>query len=333
MILPTLLLLILGADGIAADEPLRISGSPAIAPVLDDIVAEAGLEDVVISPRGTVRGFEELCREGSVGVIGTTRAFSAGELATCAAAGIDQLTEMTMAMDGIVLAQSDRQRPFALELRELFLASATLVPDDDRCILMPNPNESWDDVDADLPSRPIRIYGPPSTSGTRSMFVEMAIAEGARQIECLAELERRDPAAFERAIMPRRDEVWLDAGDSDAALAMALRSARDAVGIFGWQSFEDTQGLSALPLEGIAPDRRSILMGRYPLGRPLFLYVTPEALTEPRVRSLVTRLPGPAEGRPVRRYSTSSGEAITTVGEGATSRVRVYRTGGRPETP
>lgn len=305
-----LFLLVVGSEA----EGVRISGSSTAAPVIADTVSGLGFDDFDIVPTGTVRGFEELCMEGSVPMIGASRRISPAELETCSEYGINELYEVNLGLDGIILAQGGRGGPYAVELRELFLAAATMIPGDETCVLVPNPNESWNEINKDLPNRKVRIYGPPASSGTRDVFVERALAEGARQVDCLAELERRDPAAFERAIMPRHDEVWLDAGENDEAIAIALRHVNNAIGIFGWRSYDQRLGLRALQLDGVVPNEETIASGAYPLSRPLFLYASPEALRDPDARQLITTFSAATSDGNIRRYTTGTG-AITEVGE------------------
>ncbi|GGY54572.1 hypothetical protein GCM10007148_25300 [Parvularcula lutaonensis] len=242
------------------------------------------------SMAATDQVFDTLCHYQTSPVIGTSRRLSTLQMERCAAFGRRTLAEIDVGLSAIVLAQSRRGRGLSLDLRDLFLASAAYVPEDDNCILVPNPNESWQDVNPNLPDRPIRIFGPPTGSGARQIFVDRALAEGARQIDCLAELERRDPAAFERAIMPRRDEAWLDAGQNEDAVAAALRGVRDAVGVLGFPGFERSHGLRALSLEGVVPSRGTIRSSAYPLSHPLFLYADAEALEDPSVQRLVRAL-------------------------------------------
>lgn len=294
---------------------VRITGSSTVAPLVAEAVDEASIEDLLIAPNGTNRGFEQLCDEQSVMMIGASRRITDLELAACSGRGIRRLTELMIGLDGIVLAQSNHHRAFPVTLAELYLAAAFLVPENDGCVLVPNPNTTWRDVNPDLPNRPVKFFGPPTTSGTRNVFIDLALAEGARQIDCLAELERRDPAAFERAIMPRHDEAWLDAGENDEAIAAALLYARDGIGIFGLQSFNSVNGLRALPLNGVLPFPDTVASGAYPLSRPLYLYMTPEAMAEPSVRRLVTRVSPPSNERPVKVYDTRETKSYTVSSE------------------
>lgn len=291
---------------------LHIEGSSTVAPILAEALDEAGLYDADLHPNGTVVGFRRMCVDRAVNLVGASRRITEEERAACRENQVSDVAEIPLGQDGLVLAMTARNRALRMDLRELYLAAAFMVPEDDTCQLIPNPNRSWSDIDRSLPRRPIRFYGPPVGSGTRDMFVDLALAEGARQIDCLAELERRDPQAFTMAIVPRHDEAWFDAGENDAALSVALRYAHDAIGIFGWNAFEAAADLRAVTINGISPNRRTIVDGRYPLSRPLFLYATAESLTEPRVRRLLTTLQRGDEPGQVRRYSTD-GDGISTI--------------------
>lgn len=303
---------------------VRVSGSPAAAPVIDDAMQQEDLDDLLIAPNDTEKGFEELCGASPPGLVAATRRITDAEMDRCDARGMTEVTEVALGYGGIVLANGGR-RGFNVDLVELYLAAAAYVPDNDQCILVPNPNTSWNDLDRGLPNAPIRIFGPPAGSTTQAFFVDRALAEGARQIDCLAELERRDPAAFERAIMPRHDEVWLDAGENDAAIAAALTYARNAIGVIGWHTYQRTPGLSALPLGGIAPSPETFAAGSYPLAQPIYLYVTPEAMTEPSVNRLVTRLATGEDEPAARVYSTSTGDSAPVSQIDKVRRVRRYQ--------
>lgn len=321
------LILPLAAFFFAETETVRISGSSTAAPILSEAADDAGLEGgVIVQSTGTVEGIEELCRHGTASIIGASRRMNEAERSLCHQYGHRQLAEIEIGLSGIILAQSGRGRGLPLDLRDLYLAAAAYVPDDDSCVLVPNPNNRWRDLDPSMPDRPIRFFGPPASSGTRQVFIDRALAEGARQIDCLAELERQDPAAFERAIVPRHDEAWLDAGENEDAIAAALHGVHDAIGIFGLPSFERTQGLNALPLEGVVPSRGTILSGAYPLSHPLYLYADPEALAEPSVRRLVRELAPQGTAGGVKVYTTGSRADLEGEGPEIRRGRRVYST-------
>lgn len=316
--------LILLIAGTASAQEFRISGSSTAAPLIADAIGDQALDGVDLDPTGTLEGFRELCDERSASLVGASRKINDMEIDLCARNGMGDLLEIPIGMDGLVVATGRRMRGFQVDFLELYLAAAAQVPLDETCVLVPNPNMTWRDVNPDNADRPIRIFGPPASSATRGFFIDRALARGARQIDCLEELERQNPAAFERAIMPRHDRVWLDAGENDDAIAFALSRVDDAVGIFGWRAFQGQTGLQALPLEGIVPTERSILDGSYPLTRPLFVYTSPEAIKEPSVRRLVTRLGTTDQEIGVRVYGTQGAGGKAKPISKVTEKKRVY---------
>ena len=295
--------------------------------VLDGERQSVTLDDFLVGAAASEEAINILCGGDTRGaVVSTSRAIRADELADCAGNGIVGLEEVLLGYDGLILAQRARDGALSVELRELFLASAALVPEDDTCVLVPNTHRSWSDIDSRLPRREIRIYGPNVGSPEHALFLERVMTEGARQIDCLAELERRDPAAFVRAIMPRHDEVWLDAGDDPRTLQATLQYSRNAIGIFGWQRFQQLQGLDPLRLGGVDPTNRSINSGRYPLSQPVYLYAPPSSMAQPQVRRLVQQLTGPAEQPSVRTYGSQRQETapVATAKSENGRRVRTY---------
>ena len=274
-----------------ARAPLQVSGSSTVAPFV--LVLTNGLEavDVRITSSGTTAGLAALCdlRPGSADLTGGSRGIAAAELDDCAAAGVSTVVEVPLGTDGIVLAHSDAAEPLALTATDLYRALAAERPrGDGDCTLLPNTARRWSDVRADLPARPIRVFGPPPTSGTREVFAERVIAEGARAEPCLAVLARTDPARFAASLALRRDAAWTEAGESDGAVAYALTRLPDAIGVFGFVHAAAQEGLALVPIDGVAPTRDAIADGRYPLARPLYLYTTAGHLTrDPRVIEVI----------------------------------------------
>jgi len=305
------------AQAMDGPQPTNALEQPSRNFTIDDLLVGAAASDDALGL---------LCDGDHDAIVSTSRAIRAGELAHCAENGIGALDEVLLGRDGLVLAQMARGGEFSVELRELFLAAATMVPEDDTCVLVPNPHTTWSDVSNRLPRREIRIYGPNVAAAERSIFVERVMAEGARQIDCLAELELRDPEAFARAILPRHDEVWLDGGNDPQTLAATLNYSRNAIGVFGWGRFQNLSGLQALTLGGVRPTRASVASGRYPLSQPVYLYGTPERLAEPQVRRVVQTLASPNSGQKVRTYGSGSGASgpVSSVTETGNRRVRTY---------
>ena len=304
-------------------DPLVIEGSPAVRSYL-----EAGvLEDELLGAEfhDDLQDFEigDLCEADGPDLFGTSQRLTDPEVLACLNQAHNAFREVPLGLTALVLASAEGDAPLNMDLRELYLASAFLVPANDKCKLVRNPHKTWQDINPALPDRPIRIYGPRARSGAQSIFFDRALLEGARRIDCLEELERRDPEAFARAIMTREDEAWLESSDNDESLIAALHENTGAIGIFGWDSFSQTQGLAALSLSGIVPNEVTFSDGTYPLVSPLYLYASPQALQLPSVRRLLSRLEVSEAAAQVRRYTTE-GAAVSTV-EALPSGARVRR--------
>lgn len=268
-------------------EELTVAGSGTLAPY---VLVAAGDRPVTMIEIGTEEGLRALCREDGMGadLAAASRRIRPSEVAACRKAGIGTLIETVVGLDGIVLAQSAKASALALAPRDLYLALAEKVPAGPHdCRMIRNPAKTWRDVRADLPDRRIEVYGPPPGSGTRAMFERLAVKEGAFAVPCAAAHAEVDPAAFERTLRIRKDGAWIDGGESDGALAYAVTRLDGALGVFGLVHAKRQEGLTLLPLGGVAPTREHIRSGRYRLGRPLFLYTNAEKLAaEPGLGAL-----------------------------------------------
>jgi phosphate transport system substrate-binding protein len=60
------------------------------------------------------------------------------------------------------------------------------------------------------------------------------------------------------------------------------------MGYFGYAYYEQNQErLAALSIDGVLPNPETIANGAYPLARPIFIYVSAEALRRPQVQRFV----------------------------------------------
>lgn len=310
--------------------PLRLTGSSTVAP-FSVVIASGVAGDVTVDQNGTAAGLAALCSgTGDAALAGASRRVRPEERRACDEAGIATLVEIELGLDGIVLAQSDTTEALTLGPRDLYLAAAREVPlSGTDCRLVPNKAQSWSDVRDDLPERRIVLFGPPPTSGTRDLFEEMALRPGARELPCLLEMERTDPAGFDRAMRLRTDGRWTDAGESDGAVAYTLTRVPHAVGIFGLAHALGQEGIVTLPFAGVHPNAGTIADGRYRMARPLFLYTTTRQLTsDPRVVDAVAAFRDPASAGP--------GGVLTRMGlvpTGEAAKAKLIDTATGEETP
>jgi len=265
-------------------DTIRIVGSSTVYPytkAVAEAFAEAGrFPEPEVQSTGTGGGFKAFCAgmgEGTPDITGASRAITRAEWELCRRNGVFDITEMLIGYDGLTVAVSQGSpHDWALTPRDLYNALAAEVPVDGK--LAPNPHKTWADVREGLPDIPIRVMGPPPSSGTRDSFIELAIEEGCRYDALMQSLEARDPDAFAKTCAAlRTDGGFIEAGEDDEKIVEALIADPTLVGVFGYSYlFEHEDTLKGATINGVEPDLVTIAARDYPLSRPLFIYIKNE---------------------------------------------------------
>lgn len=265
----------------SANQKIKIVGSSTVAPFSRTIAERFGATTKFTTPivesTGTGGGFKAFC-EGvgplKASIANASRPMKDSERELCAAAGVTEITEVPLGYDGIVVAISKEGPDIDITLTELYQAVAKDLPDG-RGGFVPNPYKMWNELNPNLPAKPIVVLGPPPTSGTRDAFVEIGMEKGAAGIPELAELKKTDDAAFkQRAHTIRSDGAWIDFGENDSAIVQSLVKSPDAIGILGY-SFLEQNGdrIKGAYLGGVAPEFDNITAGTYGMARIMYFYV------------------------------------------------------------
>jgi phosphate transport system substrate-binding protein len=114
----------------------------------------------------------------------------------------------------------------------------------------------WSQVRAEWPDRLLNLYGPGTESGTYEFFNETIVGNE-------EEVDRSD----------------YEASEDDNVLVQGVAGDENALGYFGYSYYENnTDKLNVLAVDGVKPSPDSIRSGEYLLSRPLFIYVSAEAL-------------------------------------------------------
>jgi phosphate transport system substrate-binding protein len=204
------------------------------------------------------------------------------ERASCADNNVYDIREIKIGYDGIVIANSKGAPRFSLSKKDLYLALAHDLPSTaDPEKLVANPYRSWHEIDPSLPQQPIRVLGPPPTSGTRDILVERLLQSACQ--EMLSADIRQDWSTTQlnqhcRAL--REDGAFVNAGENDARLVRKLINDPETLGIFGYSFLDKNRDrLQAASIGGIEPRFELIESGIYALSRPLYVYVKPRHST------------------------------------------------------
>ncbi len=145
---------------------------------------------------------------------------------------------------------------------EITLAVAAEVPRGGE--LVANPYTTWSQINPDLPDWEIKIYGPPTTSGTRDAFEELVMEAASAEM-----------AGYSGEYTKiRQDGAFVPSGENDNLIVQKLKNEAHALGIFGFGFLEENRDkLQGAIIDGVAPEREKISSGEYPVSRSLFFYI------------------------------------------------------------
>ena len=225
---------------------------------------------------GTGGGIQAFCAgigPSTPDIANASRQMKQSEFDRCVENGVTDIIELKIGYDGIVVATARTGSSFNLRLEDLYMALAKEVPGEGGAFVA-NPNTNWQQVNPNLPSQRIQVYGPPPTSGTRDAFLELGMAPGAEKIPALAAL-KSDKDRFEALSHTlREDQLWIDSGENDNAIVQTLTRTPGSLGVFGFSFLEQNMDtVKAETIDGVAPSIEAIADGSYPLARSLYIYV------------------------------------------------------------
>ncbi|WP_156678840.1 substrate-binding domain-containing protein [Sphingomonas profundi] len=256
---------------------IRAVGSSTVYPFATAVAERFGRTNPaagapIIESTGTGAGMKLFCAgvgERFPDIENASRRIKASEIKLCAANGVTAITEVQVGLDGIALATSKRSPLDAVTTRDIYMAIAKTP------FGKPNKAKTWKDVNAKLPPLPIRVYGPPPTSGTRDAFGELLMTPPCEANASMAALKGSDEAKFKAICTAvREDGAYIEAGENDNLIVQKLEANPGTVGLFGYSYLEANQDqLKGVTINGVAPTYDTIASFRYPGARPLYLYV------------------------------------------------------------
>ena len=271
------------AHAAPARDYISIVGSSTVYPFATVVAEKFGRTTAYKTPKiestGSGGGFKLFSAGAGVehpDITNASRRIKLSEFDKCMENGIGEIVEIKIGYDGIVIANARSAPVLKLSRKDIFLALAGKVPDPGgEEILVPNPYATWKDVNPQLPDQPIKVLGPPPTSGTRDAFVELVMEAGAEKFAWLSDLRKKDKGRFKAvAHTIREDGAYVEAGENDNLIVQKLGADITAVGIFGFSFLDQNMDrLQGAFVDGVEPSFDNIADGRYPVSRPLFFYV------------------------------------------------------------
>ena len=240
---------------------INIEGSSTVIPITE-AVADGFREvaprvQISIGGAGTSDGFEAFCG-GNTQISDASRPIDQEEeVPLCVENGVEFI-ELPIAIDGLSVAVNP-QNDFAddITLEEL---NTMWAPEAEGEITR------WNQVRDSWPAEPLHLYGAGTQSGTFDFFTEFVNGEeGASRSD-------------------------YQASEDDNVLVQGIQGDPNALGYFGYSYYaENRDTLKVLAVDGVEPNPETIASGEYPLSRPLFIYVSTQALEEnPAVKEFVS---------------------------------------------
>jgi len=262
-----------------ARDYISIAGSSTVLPFAT-IVAERLGRNVnqktpVVESGGSSVGKKGVCDGIGTEFIDIGNASSrmkTAELEYCDKNGV-KITEIKVGYDGIVVANSKKADRLKISLADLGKALTAQVPVNGQMVA--NPYKTWKDVNSSLPALEIRVYGPPTTSGTRASFAEIVNEKAycGKDADAKAALKAAGKKAKTCRAM-RTDGAYVEAGEQDNLIVQKLQEDTGAFGIFGFSYLDqNSDTLQGAELSGVVPTFEAIADGKYKASRALFFYV------------------------------------------------------------
>ena len=262
-----------------ARDTLSLAGSSTVLPFARIIAEQLGknpnFKTPVVESGGSSVGKKGVCDGIGTKFIDIGNASSrmkAKELAYCEKNDV-KLTEIKVGYDGIVVANSKKGTPLNISKSDLGKALTAKVAINGK--MVDNPYKKWSDINPSLPNVEIRVYGPPTTSGTRASYAEMVNEKGycGKDAEAKAALKAAGESRKICRAM-RTDGVFIEAGEQDNLIVQKLNEDTSAYGIFGFSYLDqNSDTLQGAVISKTAPTFENIAGNNYSVSRALYYYV------------------------------------------------------------
>jgi phosphate transport system substrate-binding protein len=268
-----------GSNGGSAGtrDSIRAVGSSTVYPfakaVSEDFArSNPQFKSPLIESTGTGGGIKLFCAglgADTPDIANASRRMKADEFETCWKNGVTDIVEVQVGLDGIAFASDKGGITMNLTPEIVYKALAAKPFGKDQTA------KTWHDVDPSLPTAPILVYGPPSTSGTRDALKELILEKGCQADPAMKALKDGDEDKYKALCTEVRDDgAYVDQGEQDNLIVQKIENNPKAVGVFGYSYLEENADkLQGLTMNGVEPTHANISSFAYPGARPLYIYV------------------------------------------------------------
>lgn len=252
-----------GGNGETLQGGIKIDGSSTVYPITEAIAEEFRIDQpdvrVTVGISGTGGGFNKFGR-GEIDINDASRPIKEQEAAECKRNNID-FVELKVAFDGLVVVANKENswlnEVTAADLKKIWEPEAQEIV------------TRWNQINPAWPNEEFHLYGPGIASGTYDYFTEVIVGKSGSS--------RGDYTASE----------------DDNVLVQGIAGDRNGLGFFGLAYYEENKDkLKLVGVDGgngtILPTLETVKNGSYkPLSRPVFIYVSGQAIKRPEVVKFV----------------------------------------------
>jgi len=257
--------LVVTAQPTLAQQIVKIDGSSTVFPITEAVAeefqkAKKQAVKVTVGISGTGGGFKKFCR-GETDISGASRPILKKEMDDCKAAAIEYF-ELPVAFDALTVVINPKnafiKQLTVAEMKKMWEPGAQ------------GKVTRWNQVNAQWPDAPMKLFGPGADSGTFDYFTEAVVGK--------SKSSRGD----------------FTASEDDNVLVQGVARDVNGLGYFGFAYYvENKDKLKAVPIvnekgQAVLPSIEAVIAGTYsPLARPIFIYVNAKSLGKPEVKEFV----------------------------------------------
>lgn len=198
------------------------------------------------------------------------------EFDACRGKGV-RIIEVKLGYQALVVTGAMMGSPLGLSARDVYNALAKQVPDPlDATRLIDNPNQIWNQVNAELAGRRIEVLGPARGSLLQEAFAALVLEAGCDTYSWIKALKDVDRKRYDRICHTlREDGAYVEVAEAtDTLVTQRLWAEPNALAILDYSFYRrHRSNLIGNLIEPADPTFESISAGTYPASRPLYIYV------------------------------------------------------------
>jgi len=264
------------SSGGSGTDTIKIVGSSTVYPFTTAVAEEfqrtnPGIS-VIVESTGTGGGIKLFCSgvgANTPDMVNASRRMKKSEFDSCVAAGVNEVIEVPVGIDGLTLITATNAPPMNVTQADIYEALAA-----NPYGRGPNKAQTWKDVNPALPPIRIRVLGPPPTSGTRDSLVDLYLEKGCNSDPAMKALKESDEDKHKDICTKvREDGAFVEAGENDNLIVQKVAQDPGSVGVLGFSFLEENADkVKPVTVNGVTPTEATISSLQYPGARKLYVY-------------------------------------------------------------